>query len=578
MGGASRRCREQNPPRPVALGDENRNVLNYRPERLYGFLYHNETVESGPPWLLRLEALDAEWFDRIWDFFREQFDGRALEAELAPVGESLIQSIYEKLPPVTQQRLYDVHLRYHMRTYIAEDPAPVSTVEMLVGPGFIGKEDLVEGYWYVFNLTPERTALRYDQLRQPQKDGEVLVARLGLTPETDAVVEARTVRAIDRISNVDANLHRLLTSLYFPQADPGASRESAKSGDPDRSPAPEDIASQFILEGVREHMKRNRPKTSGRPFKRLKLGLAPMMPPVMILPLAVLPPPVMPMPMVIVPVAPANGMMQFPGNAQPFAGVNSIGSGNNIVLWDSNGNKLAYFDYGHPLNTNTNTYPAGVNYPCACGDPLMILSHWDYDHYSMVRFRPESIQRRWIMPSQVFGSAAGRELYVRILVAATNGLAVLHLWQAGAPAPGHVFTPFGFLERANGAPVNDDGLVLYVRVQDGAVIPPSGLPAYGGWIAPAGAPPLAPGIVLRTRRSFPAGGRGGGIHPAIGPPFAGNEVVVPVGSVPPIGAGVVSFCGGSDGYSGGNPDAPAARAARPVLCGSRPPERRPRRA
>jgi len=377
--------------RPVALGSQNNNVFNYSPERLYGFLYHIEDHDpdaDNPPWLLRLEGLGAAWFDEKWRFFREQFEGSALEAELAPVGEQLIQDAYTKLPLATQQRLFDIHLRYHLRTYLADDPAPVSLVEILVDPAHIGREDLVEGYWYVFNLHPGKRTLSDEEVRQPQTPGEVILGEVGLSREQDSPVEVRTIRAIDRISRVDANLHRLLSALYFPQVNPGAGQPAAGATRKTAKQLSADFIKQIgeddedggVLKRSREayeddedemhdeHDEEEEEGDGGRNVRPRRDDL----PIAVVAPAAAIAPPPPP-----------------PAVFRKYVGVNNIGSGNNIAVWDPGGQKIAYFDFGYPTPQNGNT-ATGLPHPCACGDPLMILSHWDYDHYAMVRNRPEA--------------------------------------------------------------------------------------------------------------------------------------------------------------------------------------------
>ncbi|GAA5016626.1 hypothetical protein GCM10025794_04700 [Massilia kyonggiensis] len=191
------------------------------------------------------------------------------------------------------------------------------------------------------------------------------------------------------------------------------------------------------------------------------------------------------------PQAQGNPMAWTGSGAQPFVGVNMIGAGNNMALYGRDG-LVAYVDFGAPLSTNGNTAPACAD-PCVCGDPPMILSHWDYDHYAMARKVGGAWQRRWLAPQQVMGSVSARELYMRLLAAAPHGGA-LALWPAGAGKT-HLELPFGYVERGTGRPVNDDCLAVHVRTRDDPAGPPAA--AWPAVFAPRPAPSAVAGPVRR---------------------------------------------------------------------------------
>jgi hypothetical protein len=199
-----------------------------------------------------------------------------------------------------------------------------------------------------------------------------------------------------------------------------------------------------------------------------------------------------------------------PGGYQPFVGANRVGAANNLALWDDHGRLSAYVDYGFPAPHNRNTYPAGTADPCVCADPLVVLTHWDYDHYAMARRVPRALRLRWVAPEQKYGTAAIKYVYQPLLDNAGYG-ARLMLWRDPA---GHVAAPFGVLVRADGTTLNESGIAAYVRADPGEGREPT----------PAG-PQLA-----RQEKPSPliVAGRlpGEWIDDAVLGPFTGEEVVV----------------------------------------------------
>ena len=555
----------------AAAGDDEANVSDPQPARTYyAFLYQDETPpRAGRPFLLRFESLEAEWFDTVWALFKTSLGGDVLESNLSTaLGGRSIQEGYAGLPLDDRRRLYKLHLRYMVRTLRETDPAPVSLMEVLTDQLFTSQVRL--GDWYVVTLAEGRLL---DPLRQPETAGEAILATIGLTRDADGAPTLHSLLNIAPLTQVDPPLHAVLQGLHYAHPDPDASKGGGAAPAPPDPDISMSIASDnsitlhaetgdILVTGawrpqgppIRQVPAWRRPRRyranplggagggpppgGGPPFP--PGGGGPPLPPGGGGP----PPPGPPVgggPPPLPPPPPVNPMVSHGANYQPFVGVNLVGAGNNIALWDRNGAVIAYCDYGLPTAVNINTYPAAALDPCVCSDPVIFLSHWDYDHYAMVRQVPNAIRRRWIAPVQVFGSVAGRELYVRILSEAPNGGA-LHLWPvppAGAP-PTHLMTSFGFLERANGLPVNDDGLVLYVRVvDDPAAIPVSALPAaFGARAMPAPLPAgIVPGMVLNTAIILNGGLAGEWIDWAIGAPFNATMIVVPVvGAAPPFGA------------------------------------------
>ena len=57
-----------------------------------------------------------------------------------------------------------------------------------------------------------------------------------------------------------------------------------------------------------------------------------------------------------------------------------------------------YFDVGGGTTANARTYPATMRRFCVSADPPVVLSHWDWDHWSSALRDRRLLDRRWIVP------------------------------------------------------------------------------------------------------------------------------------------------------------------------------------
>ncbi len=173
-----------------------------------------------------------------------------------------------------------------------------------------------------------------------------------------------------------------------------------------------------------------------------------------------------------VPVGPANqaaNPMIQAGATQPFVGVLDVGQGCCNFLCDTNDHVFTYFDFGYPTGLHGGGGPAAEPNPCFCHRPLIILSHWDYDHWGLCRRNLDAYRLQWLAPQQHMATYEIAECIARILM---NG-GQLNLWTGdGGGAGTHMTFPWGYLERESGPnPLNagrrnTTGLVAYVCVRD----------------------------------------------------------------------------------------------------------------
>ncbi len=82
-----------------------------------------------------------------------------------------------------------------------------------------------------------------------------------------------------------------------------------------------------------------------------------------------------------------------------FVAVYDVGQGNCNAICDRT--PLVYFDFGGGVLGNTHTFPAAQARWCLAHSPPVVLSHWDWDHWSSATLRFQAALRlTWIVPRQ----------------------------------------------------------------------------------------------------------------------------------------------------------------------------------
>lgn len=87
-----------------------------------------------------------------------------------------------------------------------------------------------------------------------------------------------------------------------------------------------------------------------------------------------------------------------------FIAVYNVGQGNSNAICNDQGSPLLYFDLGGGCYKNKGTYPSTLNF-CMTYRPIIILSHWDTDHYESAKRNTAYQNGTWIVPRQRFGPA-----------------------------------------------------------------------------------------------------------------------------------------------------------------------------
>jgi hypothetical protein len=509
------------------------NVLDRR-ATYYAFVFdiHEDCDEQGR-WIVDMELLDAAWFDRTWKELGAK-DGALLAAQF---GSSDFDAVFFDLPRSTRERMIELHLEYTRRLIDPADPAPVALLQTVLAPSGYEQKTLRVAYWYVVELgtaTPFTPVASYADA--PER--ESVFSEHALLYEDDP---PPVLRDLLRLVSPRPPIDSILKMLHLPQGIEDLDATGGKMPAPrppingssgtQRTPegggtaaaaawAPARIAARIRAKAAR--LGERLAEWLGWPWD----GTAPALvtagfpfpatlPPARIEEAQPAPRPVLqeePLAYVgsptVMGVQMPNPMVRAAGAHQPFVGVLNVGQGNCCALYDEQGRITSYFDFGMPKNGRVASAPPILNPPCVHDDPIIIASHWDYDHIAMARRQRHAWDMMWIAPQQHIGAVSGRGVYAAVVNSANGGM--LYRWPAhgGAPPIEHVATPWGYLERGTvnnqlgAGSLNDGGLVAYVCVKDNAAAGPAG----GVLVAaapfngrPAGAP-LA--VAARTRAAL----------------------------------------------------------------------------
>ncbi len=137
--------------------------------------------------------------------------------------------------------------------------------------------------------------------------------------------------------------------------------------------------------------------------------------------------------------------------------VRDVGQASFTSLVDSQGQALIHFDVGFPISFNKHTFPKAFKSD-PTERPLVVLSHWDWDHLHAAFALRHLLECKWITPNQAIGQGAAR---LALILAGKGNLLV---WPTG---PGATF-PGGTLTACTGTTnSNDSGLALHVTLASG---------------------------------------------------------------------------------------------------------------
>lgn len=86
-----------------------------------------------------------------------------------------------------------------------------------------------------------------------------------------------------------------------------------------------------------------------------------------------------------------------------FAAVYDVGQGNCNGFCAADAGVTAYFDLGGGVMANKKTFPRNLTKFCFTKEPPIVLSHWDWDHWSSGNRDQRAQHLTWIVPRQKLG-------------------------------------------------------------------------------------------------------------------------------------------------------------------------------
>jgi hypothetical protein len=165
-----------------------------------------------------------------------------------------------------------------------------------------------------------------------------------------------------------------------------------------------------------------------------------------------------------------------PSTRIDWVAVYDVGQGSANALLDESGVPCIYADLGGGVLGHRTTFPAAFGRLCLTARPPIILSHWDWDHWSSGGRFPHAQLMTWIVPNQTYGIVHG--VFAALIVA--NG--TLMVWPRGLRS---VVSGQITVLKCTGTKRNNSGLAVSVEGPEGQ--PPILLPGDASyWHVPTG--------------------------------------------------------------------------------------------
>lgn len=158
----------------------------------------------------------------------------------------------------------------------------------------------------------------------------------------------------------------------------------------------------------------------------------------------------------------AGAVLQRLDKTTEYAVCVKVGQGNCVALCDAHTIPFAYVDVGGGCYANAKTRPSTIDL-CLSGNPTVILSHWDADHWYGAVLDPRLLGQTWIAPKQRIGPVAA-ELCRKI-----EAKGRLETWPTSAK--GYVGR-WGALVKCTGRGRNNAGLasIVWLPTSDPALV------------------------------------------------------------------------------------------------------------
>lgn len=484
--------------RPIGTNDEERvtkKVAKHLVNVLQSFKGHYAfiTRREGPPegpWHVVAECLSQSWMDQVWEELKA--DDTLGERLLAALDSRPFHDVYPQMGDDDRQLAIACWTWFLERSRSTASPPEIATVEMLVPAAW---KDVKLRTWYLIKLTSPIE--HEDDHRHVDAPRCYFTASLPRPPfEEEPVVRQCVGCVLVAEDRGGAITQSALRNLHH--AHPGGSL-----GGPPRDgapPPPQDPDPVIHVSRMEDDLAVERPFVPPPVLVKREALIDRLLAPIhaalrelaraarrfldelaapFTLGLQLAPAGGAPL-FYIGSLAPAGDGAQRPNPMvaggvpqQAFVGVLDIGQGNANPIYDHNGAIVAYYDLGRPWGHMLSTSPlaghraAPINgqtqvIPCLCARPLIILSHWDYDHFKLGLETEASHAMTWLAPEQDYSPKG-----TLLVNAISHGCGRLMIWPNGG-GNDHMRFDWGWVERCTGPAdnINGSGLAAFVCVRD----------------------------------------------------------------------------------------------------------------
>lgn len=160
-----------------------------------------------------------------------------------------------------------------------------------------------------------------------------------------------------------------------------------------------------------------------------------------------------------------DAALSAPAQNARWAAALDVGQGAANAFVGDAGTPTVYYDFGGGIMGNEATFPNQLKRFCFSAKPPVILSHWDWDHWSSAARDNRVLDRPWIVPYQPINRPVHLQ-FAADLAARKN----LLIWPAGMPS--RTFGPLE-LEICTGKTRNDTGIAIWFTssTKDLALLP-----------------------------------------------------------------------------------------------------------
>lgn len=197
-----------------------------------------------------------------------------------------------------------------------------------------------------------------------------------------------------------------------------------------------------------------------------------------------------------------------------------VGQGNANAGCDAGGHPVIYFDFGGGVMQHRGSFPSAFSAACFNCTPAIVLSHWDWDHWSAAQRFAGALAATWIAPRQPVGPT-----HLAFIQSIHQGGGSLHIWppRLATSQAGQVT-----VQKCNGRGRNHSGLAMVLAPPAGTagdpilftgdanykVVPSAGsrlhsvmVPHHGADMRPTPTPACASNADQRAVYSYGSGNR-----------------------------------------------------------------------